>query len=368
MNRNAEKIKDITCSIAAAAAAVLFIWAGRETAISAKNAVMLCLNVMIPSLYAFMVIARLLISTDAFRLIGKYLSFLSERLFHISGEAFSVILISQAAGYPVGAGLLDEMHRCGHISRDEAEKLLCFCIAPGPAYIMTVCGAADHEGSKTWFAVFIAVICGNLIPMIISSPFRKKPETANRNIQMHISPEMFTSAVASAGSSMSMICGMIIFFAAFMGAAGKLGLLRLMSEGLSAVTDIPTVECYPFVKSFFEISSLTAVMGNSCLLMPAIAAMLSFGGICVHLQIMSVCTGFSPRKAILSRFPSAVISFFVCRLLMPRYYGFTSVAVMADNSDIQIKSGDYTPILSIFLLIMTIFILSQKTMVKSKKM
>ena len=49
-------------AIALTACAAAMIWACRETAAEAKTAAGLCLTVMIPSLYAFTVLSKLMIS------------------------------------------------------------------------------------------------------------------------------------------------------------------------------------------------------------------------------------------------------------------------------------------------------------------
>lgn len=347
--------------------ALLFIWAGEEAVQGAKKAVMLCLNVIIPSLYAFTVISKLLVTSGCFGVIGKYFSWLSERVFHIRGDVFSVILLSQIAGYPIGASILSRMYDNGDISREEAENMLCFCIAPGPAYIMAVCRSVCPEYESLWLIPFGAVIMGNIVLMLLTSVIRPKPEPDQKQSAVKMSAKLFTNAVGSAAETMTMICGMIIFASSALGVASKAGLLRAMSNALSQAMHITATEAYPIIRSFFEISNLTYINGCGSLLIPIAAAMLSFGGICVHMQIMSVCIGFSPMKAIVYRVPAALLSFILCKMMMPKYFGITAVSVMSASNSPQLAYGDYSPILSIFLLIMTILILSQKSMVKNKK-
>ena len=161
---------------------------------------------------------------------------------------------------------------------------------------------------------------------------------------------------------------MIVFMAAVLGIFGKYGILRLITQAVTALCGMEAVEIYPFVRSFFEISSITSVIGDATVTIPITAAMLSFGGLCVHLQITAVCKDFSPVKGLLMRVPAAVLSCFICSQLIPEMYTVSIISANADISNDPIFTVNNPPILSIILLIMTILILSQKTIEKKRVM
>ena len=156
--------------------------------------------------------------------------------------------------------------------------------------------------------------------------------------------------------------------AALMGIFSKAGLLSAISLLTARFTVIPPAEIYPFVRAFFEISNLSGVFGDPTVTLPFCSAMLCFGGLCVHMQIKAVCRGFSTLRAVILRVPMAVVSYFLCRRLIPKFYTVSVIAVSAPVSDGSIKFSDYSPMLSIILLIMTILILSQKNIAKPRKM
>jgi len=348
--------------------AASMIWACRETAAEAKSAVQFCLTVMIPSLYAFTVLSKLIISTNTYKLAGRPFSALSRYVLRMPADFFPVFLISQFAGYPIGAALISRMEEEGKISKSQAMDMLCFCIAPGPAYISAVATIAAPDVPKTGGYIFLAVAGANLFLALITSFTRKIPPKSNEKTNVTLSSKVFTESVASGAESMTMICGMIIFMAALMGILGKAGAFDAVSSLLSRVTKYPAAQIYPFVRSFLEISNLTRISGAYDVIIPMAAALLSFGGICVHMQIMSVCERFSPVKALLCRIPCSAAAFIICRLIMPDYFPVNAVAVNAQVSkEVNIISHNQ-PILSLFLLIMTILIISQKSIVKNQKM
>lgn len=362
INIKRSNFKEIVTASAAVSAAALFIWAGKETARETADAVMLCLKVIIPSLYAFTVLSKLIIATNVYKLLSRPFAALTRYFFRMPPEFFPVFVISQLAGYPIGASLISGLYGKGAVSKKQAEEMLCFCIAPGPAYIMTV--AAESPG--TWGAVFAAVAGANLIALTVTAPFRKIPKkTEDEESNVCISADMFTSSVRSGAESMTMICAMILFMAAVMGILARSGILPLLTHAASKLTGAPDGQVYPFIRSFFDISQLTKISGDGMDILPPAAGLLCFGGICAHLQINSMCTGFSPVKALICRIPLSVTAFFICRIILPKFYTVSLIAVNAYISSGKPRMiSNNQPILSIILLIMTILIISQKSIVK----
>lgn len=365
MLRSAKRIFPALPAIIFAAA---LIWAGRECAAECAKAAALCISTLIPSLFAFTAASKLLISTDAYKLLGRPFSLFSRYVLRLPEEFFPVFIISQLAGYPVGAALMGGLYDSGRITKLQAEEYLCFCIAPGPAYIMAVSSIASPECRGAWIPVMIAVAGTNLLAAVLSAPFRELPRRSPEKIRPKLSAEDITAAAVGASESMTMICAMVLLMAALMGVFSKAGLLSAISLLTARFTVIPPAEIYPFVRAFFEISNLSGVFGDPTVTLPFCSAMLCFGGLCVHMQIKAICRGFSTLRAVILRIPMAVVSYFLCRRLIPKFYTVSVIAVSAPVSDGKIEFSDYSPMLSIILLIMTILILSQKNIAKPKKM
>ena len=68
-----------------------------------------CLKIIIPSLFAFMVLSNLIVKSNIYILISKPFSLISRYLFRIPPELFSIFLLSNIGGYPIGAKLLTEL-------------------------------------------------------------------------------------------------------------------------------------------------------------------------------------------------------------------------------------------------------------------
>lgn len=343
-------------------AALMMIWAAPEVAAGIKKSVLMCLNVIIPSLFAFTVISKLLISTNIYSYAAAPFSTFSRKILRMPAEFMPVFIMSQTAGYPIGAALISKMQSDGRIDKKNAEAMLCFCISPGPAYIIAIAATINANDRFLWIKLFMSVILANCIALIITIPFRKAVPIGKSYTNVTFSSSLITSAVSSGAENMINICSMICFASALLATAEKLGIISMLTVFLSAISDCEPVLCYAYIKSFFDVSNLI----YNCGLPKAAAALMSFGGICVFMQIKALCSNFSCLKAFFMRIPCAAAAYLICKLLTPEIVTLESVSVYS-TIDNNIKFGKNAPIVSIFLLIMTILILSQKNIVKTQK-
>ena len=84
--------------------------------------VFLCLQVILPSLYAMMIAAQLLIRTNAHTLLLKPLHRFTQNVLRIPDVCLAIFLLSQIGGYPIGAKLLDNELQNGTLRPKQAES------------------------------------------------------------------------------------------------------------------------------------------------------------------------------------------------------------------------------------------------------
>ena len=87
---------------------VLLIKHSEQIAEGVRVALMRCLNVMIPSLFAFLAAAEMLVRGGAYIHLSRPLRPLS-RLMGMPGELGAVFLLSNVAGYPAGAAAIKSL-------------------------------------------------------------------------------------------------------------------------------------------------------------------------------------------------------------------------------------------------------------------
>ena len=116
---------------------------------AARDAMLLCAQTLIPSLFPFFVLSSLLIACGASELLSALLSPLMRPLFGLSGAGAAALALGLCGGYPVGARTAAELVENGALSRDEGERLLAFCNNAWPGFLLGVCGAGVFSSSRT---------------------------------------------------------------------------------------------------------------------------------------------------------------------------------------------------------------------------
>ncbi len=224
-----------------------------------------CLRVLLPSLYGFSILAAYSVKIGLPGLLAKPLRFISGRY---EARLVAVLLFSQVGGYPVGAQLLHTMREDGSITAAEESRLLCVCMGCGPGFLLgTVCGK-QPVGVGLWLLLSVSLPNLLLAPLVLP----RKAEMSHPPVRK-AGVQFFTEAVESAAAAMLKITAMVTAFGAVLGILDGMGL--------------PDV---PVLRSLLEISCVTAftAAGGS---LPGAAALLAFGGVCVHLQAAAICEG-----------------------------------------------------------------------------
>lgn len=313
---------------------------------SVTDAIDRCMNVIIPSLFAFMALSGIITSSGAYITISKPFFWLS----YITGipkELLSVFIISNIAGYPVGAKLISGLHERGQIDKNTAKTMLCFCYGAGPAFLVSVAGLALYGNAKIGILIFASCALSNLIIASVLCRI-KKPRVKTVQNHFRITAQMLNDSVLSAGKSLFGICMMIVFFSAVVAILDESGGINWVSSFFSVTNS----KC--LIKAVLEISNVTQIAKTPYSYIPIISGFCSFGGVCVLFQTSSVVGGrFSLKPFLLIRpvasLLSAINSYWLCRFMLP-----DNLTAVSTNQQIFVKVYNFIPsvclILMIFLL------------------
>ena len=117
---------------------------------------------LVPSLFAAMVVIRILDGQGLLVALSRRLFGFTERLFHISPDAFSLVFASFFLGSPAGQILIDDYVRDGRLSQAEGRRLACCVTVSTPSFILITCGSvllqSFQYGLMIWLAEFFAVM------------------------------------------------------------------------------------------------------------------------------------------------------------------------------------------------------------------
>ena len=126
------------------------------------DAAVRCFTVVIPSLYAMMILTQLLTATEIWRILGKPFRWIAPHIFHMPEGCFALFLLSQFAGYPVGASILRTLYENRTLSRQNAAGLCCVCYGGGPAFLLGILGEFPQRVPCFWL-IFCANLLANLL-------------------------------------------------------------------------------------------------------------------------------------------------------------------------------------------------------------
>ena len=367
MKKSGTAVKNVLFAAAAVSFGVLIVVYSKAVAASVSTALERCLTVIIPSLYIFTALSGFFISSGNYQLLGKIFGTFSRYILKLPEELFGVFLISSVAGYPIGAKLISELYDRSEISKKDAERLLCVCYSSGPAFVIGTVGQsmfAESISVKAGLALFLSNFTANLLLLALMNIGKPVPEKNSKKTKLDFSADTIVNSVVSGGKSMLIICAVIIFFASLTAVLSVTGIVGKLSPVISAVSGISEPLSETIICAFMEISCITGL--DSAALYPAAAAMLSFGGLCVLLQIKAI-TGsrFSLKCFLLARPVCAGFSYVSAKLF---FFLFDIDITSAVSVTVCANNINYSPVLSIFLLIMTILLLSEKSIAKNKNM
>ena len=132
------------CTLLAAAALLLFPMSAAD---GARRGIGYCLNLLIPSLFPFMVLSSFITRSGISSVLGKIFSPFA-KLFHMPSEAGLPLFLSFIAGYPVGASTASRLHSDGVLDKDDAFRMMCFAVCGGPAFIIKAVGQGMLGSTK----------------------------------------------------------------------------------------------------------------------------------------------------------------------------------------------------------------------------
>lgn len=301
---------------------------------SAINGILLCGRVIIPSLFAFTVCVLFIMKSGITDYLNRF-SFLTERLFGLSAELFCIVLLSFIGGYPIGARLLNEATENGRVSKEQAERMLYYCVNAGPGFIVAAVGSSLLGSKEIGYILLAAHLLASFSIMLA---LREKSEfkPARLQNQSFSFSDCFVSAVSDASSATMSICGYVILFS----------VITAYAEHFTK-----NIESLKFLTLSLEVTTAIGKTNNIFL----ISFLLGFAGISVWCQILSSAKAL---KINLAKFAAARITHgmlssiftFVLLKIFP-----VSLACISNGADFSQKLFYATPALSVSLIIMGVF-------------
>ncbi len=285
---------------------ILLILAGNGAAVSLvlHERLLLCLHTLVPSLFACMATANLLMESGAAAKLGGILCIPMRRL-GWNAEIAGIFLLSQLAGYPVGAVLLRRMTEEKRLSPADADRLRLVCFGGGPSFAVGLVGAQVFGSAAIGWMLLFCGTAANLCLACVMRPSKPLSPIFFADAPCFSVPAAFTRSVADAMRGLYGICGIVLAFGVVTWLLNAFKIMHLLAK-CGTLFNIPTHQTQRFLAAVLDITQISALCqsGLSCrAAIPLATGLLSFGGICVLLQ----CTAFGSAECSFLRLMAARI-------------------------------------------------------------
>lgn len=319
---------------------------------SVENAIKICSETVIPSLYPFLFLSSFIAAYPVSE-GGGVLNRLCRKVLGLSSDGVFVFLLSAVGGFPVGAKTAEKMFENGRIGREEAKRLVFASVNPSPAFAVSAVGISLFSNVKTGVVIFTSVVLSNFILLILSR-FIFDCDTLNLNAKKE-QPDLaaaFTSAGTAASQAMISICGCVIIFTCLCDVMSNYTQNEALLSSLCGIFEV-TTGCMRL-----------SAPGN----IPLIAGIIGWGGLSVHFQIIGAVekTGLGLKLFFVSRAACAFLSVIVCKLLITAFPAVTDAISM--RSDVIVRNNERGfPVSIMMLLTCFIFLIGDYTVNLKKK-
>ena len=282
---------------------------------SAQEGIQLCVRTVIPSLFPFFVLSGVINSC----LLGRRFRFLRPigRLCRIPKGGESLLLLGFLAGYPIGAQLITQAYRDGRLSESTARRMLGFCNNAGPSFIFGMLSPL-FSGIKTLWVLWLVQILSALITGVIL------PAEPTSAIQLFPGKGItFTESLQKALKAIGGVCGWIVLFRVMIGF------------------------CTHWFFWLFPVSVQILISGvlelaNGCVLLSNLSCegmrfllsgiFLSFGGLCVGMQTMSVTEGLGSGWYFPGKVLQTILCVLLCLFLQPFLFVKSEAVIFTPSS------------------------------------
>jgi hypothetical protein len=198
----------------------------------------ICLDILLPSLFPFMALAGFITLAG----YGKIISFpfrpITRWLLRLPDELGIAVVASMIGGFPTGARTLSAMVGAGQMRRQDAERMLAFCVNPGPAFVLVAVGQKMFGSPQIGWMLLAGQLASSLA--IGAFVMRKGPAAAAVPIEPMRFSQALVTAVTDAGRAILAIFGYVLLFSAVFGLIspylGASPWVRTMAGGLLEVT------------------------------------------------------------------------------------------------------------------------------------
>lgn len=240
----------------------------------------LCGEVLIPSLFPFMILANFIINCNSLKFLNRILSPFTKAIFGVDGSCSLAIILSLIGGYPVGAKSVAELKENKIINENTAKKLSYSLVGSGPGFLIVYVGNKLLKSTKLGLILFCGQILSVIFLGLVNKYAFKGVKTHNSKLELCANEasvsDILIKSIKNGTYSIIEMCGTVLAFSGF-------------------INIFKDMEIFSYVAIFLEVTTATQILANNYSLLP-LAFSVGFGGLCVHFQIFQILKNININK------------------------------------------------------------------------
>ncbi len=309
---NLQKNRNI---IFAALAMLVIILDSRTALAGAIQGINMCIYTVIPSLFPLFVLSNYL--TQALSGVSIGIMRFIAKICGVPKGGESLLLVGLIGGYPVGAQCVRKAYDNHLLSKQDSHRLLGFCSNAGPAFIFGMTGRLFSSAWVPWAIWSIQIISSFTVGMVLNG---KRDYSISDLGTARIN---LVTSVRQSITALTGVCAWVILFRVFSVMLTKWALwifpieLQIIIQG--------AIELVNGCNGLYQIT-------DESLRFVLCSVFLSFGGLCVCMQTMSVVGDLGMRSyykgKLLQTVISGIISYGVSGILFPGNKEFNLLFVL----------------------------------------
>ena len=264
----------------------------------AKSGLLLWFLTVLPTLFPFLLISRLLLDSCACSLLNKLLAPVISRLFGISAQGSFAFIVGFLCGYPMGAKITADLFHARQISKAEASYLLSFCNNASPSFVITFL-VLNTIHQKAFCIPALLLLFGTMILLSylqrilrhfiknkdwifpeMSEVFTQENSIFSKPLTHKMNFSVLESCILNSSETLVKVGGYLMIFSVL------LALLELLPIRLPG---------FLLLKSSLEMTNGILLLSQSLskpqVLYPLLLALTTFGGWCSVAQTQSMIAG-----------------------------------------------------------------------------
>ncbi|MBE6778759.1 MAG: hypothetical protein E7541_05165 [Ruminococcaceae bacterium] len=241
-----------------------------------------CANVVIPTLYPFMLLAGILSGSPLCRRPGQLSEVITRWLFGLPGCCGPAILMGLLGGYPAGALVIGRLRKQALIEETEARRMTLFCINAGPGFIISTVGSGLLGSPGAGLLLFAAHAGVSIITGILLG----KGHRQQRPEPPAVSPPApsLAATVADTCQALLTMCGFVMAAAALLSLIEATGIALCLQQ----ITGLPARYWSAATAGLLEVSSGCIALAGTGEAAPFwLCLCLGWGGLSVQGQLVA---------------------------------------------------------------------------------